>query len=57
MEWHEEDELKEQWEEVKKMEERLKPKKVGASSLQKVPELEAYQRSRQKVEGSEERKK
>ena len=62
MKWQVEEELKEQWEGVKKMEERLEQKKVGqgvrqVDALQKVPA--AYQRMSQckKAEGLDERDK
>ena len=64
MEWHEEDEWKKQWEEVKKMEESLKQKRVDecvrqVEALQRVPKLVADQRMShcEKVEGLEEEKK
>ena len=58
MEWYEDDELKEHWEEVKMMEERLLRRKVGegvrqVEALQNALELVPYQRMSQckKVEG------
>ena len=53
MEWHEEDQLKKQWEEDEKMEEFLEQEKVDGGAwqveaLQKVPELIAQMRVSQK---------
>ena len=53
MEWFEDDELKKQWEEVEKVEERLKQKKAGGDvwqveAFQNLPELVASQRMKEK---------